>query len=75
MLLDAIARSDGTRPSVTRALLATHIRNGLVGPIRFDANGDVRPSPFALVRLSSHATTINGIERDGSNLVEVLHAR
>ena len=53
----------------------TRIRNGLVGPIRFDANGDLRPSPFALVRLSRHATTLNGIEPDGSNLVEVMQAR
>jgi hypothetical protein len=60
---------------VTRALLATRIRNGLVGPVSFDANGDVRPSSFALVRLSRHATTINGIEPDGSNLVEVMQAR
>ena len=72
VLLDAIARSDGTRGSVSRALLATRIRDGLVGPIRFDPDGDVRPSPFALVRLSRRATTVNNVDPDGSNIVEVL---
>jgi DNA-binding SARP family transcriptional activator/ABC-type branched-subunit amino acid transport system substrate-binding protein/streptogramin lyase len=40
VLLDAIARSDGTRASVDRALFATHIRASLVGPIAFNADGD-----------------------------------
>jgi DNA-binding SARP family transcriptional activator len=31
VLLDAIARSDGTRASVSRALLATRIKDGLIG--------------------------------------------
>jgi hypothetical protein len=75
VLLNAIARSDGTRPSVSHALLSTRINHGLVGPVRFDAAGDVRPSPFALIRLSGRATTINGVDHDGSNIVEVLSPR
>jgi ABC-type branched-subunit amino acid transport system substrate-binding protein len=75
VLLDAIARSDGTRASVSRELLATRIEDGLVGPVRFDAAGDVTPSPFALVRLSPSARTVSGLERDGSNLVDVVAGR
>jgi ABC-type branched-subunit amino acid transport system substrate-binding protein len=52
LLLDAIARSDGTRGSVTRALLATDIDDGLIGPIRFDRDGDIRPRPFSIIRLT-----------------------
>jgi hypothetical protein len=52
LLLDAIARSDGTRGSVTRALLATDIEDGLIGPVHFDADGDIRPRPFSVIRLT-----------------------
>jgi hypothetical protein len=74
-LLDAIARSDGTRASVTRELLATRIEDGLVGPVRFDADGDVRPSPFAIIRPSRSTRTVNGIEPDGSNILDVVAPR
>ena len=40
ILLDAIARSDGTRASVTRELFKTRVENGILGDIRFDKNGD-----------------------------------
>ena len=39
-MLDAIARSDGTRDDVTAKLFGTHVTNGLLGTFRFDANGD-----------------------------------
>jgi ABC-type branched-subunit amino acid transport system substrate-binding protein len=48
----AIARSDGSRASVTRALLATRIDDGLVGAVSFDADGDVRPRPYHFFRLT-----------------------
>jgi branched-chain amino acid transport system substrate-binding protein len=51
VLLDAIARSDGTRASVLRQLHATDIRDGLVGPIRFDHGGDVVDGPVTILRL------------------------
>ena len=39
-LLDAIARSDGTRADVARRMLAARIRGGLVGDFEFDERGD-----------------------------------
>ena len=50
--LDAIARSDGTRDSVRRALFATNLRDGLIGRVRFDANGDVSSSPVTILRVA-----------------------
>lgn len=50
-LLDAIARSDGTRPSVAAALRRTDIRSGLLGDVRFDARGDPLNRPFTVFRL------------------------
>ena len=48
--LDAIARSDGTRRSVARALLRTDLRDGALGPTRFDARGDLRGAPVTILR-------------------------
>jgi branched-chain amino acid transport system substrate-binding protein len=41
VLLDAIARSDGTRASVTANLLNTRIEDGILGETSFDENGDI----------------------------------
>ena len=50
VLLDAIARSDGTRPSVSRALLSTR-RDGSTGPVRFDRNGDLVSPAVTILRI------------------------
>ena len=72
VLLDAIGRSDGTRASVTRALLATRIEDGLIGDVSFDADGDVRPRPYVIVRSSRHTHNFNGVLSDGSNIAAVI---
>ena len=43
VMLDAIARSDGTRPSVVKELFKTNVKNGIMGTFRFDKNGDIVP--------------------------------
>jgi branched-chain amino acid transport system substrate-binding protein len=40
VLLDAIARSDGSREDITKKLFETNITDGIVGPMAFNANGD-----------------------------------
>jgi ABC-type branched-subunit amino acid transport system substrate-binding protein len=72
VLLDAIARSDGTRPSVARELLATRIEDGLIGDVNFDPDGDVRPRPYTVVRMSPRADAGNGVERGGGNIAAVI---
>ena len=51
LLLDAIARSDGTRSSVTRQLLATQAKDGILGDLSFDQNGDVIPSAITILQV------------------------
>jgi ABC-type branched-subunit amino acid transport system substrate-binding protein len=53
VLLDAIARSKGTRTSVLQQLYKTDIRHGIVGPIRFDRYGDIVNGPITILRLQS----------------------
>ncbi len=40
VMLDAIAKSDGTRADVTARLFETKVTDGLLGTFGFDANGD-----------------------------------
>jgi DNA-binding SARP family transcriptional activator/ABC-type branched-subunit amino acid transport system substrate-binding protein len=51
VLLDAIARSDGTRSSVTRALLNTRVKNGLVGGFSFTPTGDTTTGSVTMTRI------------------------
>jgi DNA-binding SARP family transcriptional activator/ABC-type branched-subunit amino acid transport system substrate-binding protein/DNA-binding beta-propeller fold protein YncE len=69
VLLEAIARSDGSRASVTEELLATDIEDGLTGDVSFDADGDVRPRPMQIVRLSPNVV---GLEPDAGNLAALI---
>jgi branched-chain amino acid transport system substrate-binding protein len=64
VLLNAIARSDGTRAPVVEALFRMRIRNGLLGSFGFDANGDVSESPITVVRVrhGGHSNTVQSIE-------------
>src|SRR4051794_8838419 len=52
-LLDAIARSDGTRASVTRQLLRTHLRDSVAGPLSFDRNGDLTAPAVTIMRVKA----------------------
>jgi branched-chain amino acid transport system substrate-binding protein len=52
-LLDAIARSDGTRTSITRQLLATRSQGGLIGPFSSSPTGDPEPAVVAIYRVDS----------------------
>jgi branched-chain amino acid transport system substrate-binding protein len=52
LMLAAIARSDGTRASVLRELRALRTSDGVLGPSRFDANGDVSPEHVTVFRIT-----------------------
>ena len=50
VLLDAIARSDGTRSSVTKELFKTRVKNGILGSFSFDRNGDTTLNQVTMLR-------------------------
>ena len=52
VMLDAIARSRGTRASVTEALLATRLDAAILGPVAFTASGDVRRRAVTIHRIT-----------------------
>lgn len=51
IVVDAIAASDGTRDQVLERLLATRVRNGILGSFEFDRNGDITQSAIAVYRI------------------------
>jgi branched-chain amino acid transport system substrate-binding protein len=79
VLLDAIARSDGTRGSVLDQLFRTRVRNGLLGSFGFDANGDTTESPVTILRVvrgggsneirSVEGSVVEDVVRPSPNLV------
>jgi branched-chain amino acid transport system substrate-binding protein len=52
VVLQAIARSDGSRASVLKALRASKVRNGILGSFGFDANGDITTASIPIVRIT-----------------------
>ena len=78
LLLDAIARSDGTRGSVNRELRAT--RTGaaeILGAIDFDTNGDLTAGAVTIVRIGRSSTRAEVRDRRlrGAYLERVITAR
>ena len=51
VLLAAIARSDGTRRSITSHLFSTRMRGGILGSFGFDRNGDTTLNPVLVYRV------------------------
>ena len=78
LLLDAIARSDGTRSSVNRELRATRTgAAGILGAVDFDTNGDLTAGAVTIVRIgrSSGRAEIRDARLRGAYLERVLTAR
>jgi branched-chain amino acid transport system substrate-binding protein len=44
IMLNAIARSNGTRADVTTKMFTTRVNNGIMGTFHFDKNGDIVPT-------------------------------
>jgi ABC-type branched-subunit amino acid transport system substrate-binding protein/DNA-binding beta-propeller fold protein YncE len=52
LVMDAIARSDGTRASVLEELRASEVRNGILGSFRFDPGGDITTASIPILRIT-----------------------
>jgi branched-chain amino acid transport system substrate-binding protein len=61
ILLGAIARSDGTRASVTHELRRTRVDGGILGSIRFDDNGDLVEGPVTIFRVSRNGPVVDRV--------------
>jgi DNA-binding SARP family transcriptional activator/ABC-type branched-subunit amino acid transport system substrate-binding protein/DNA-binding beta-propeller fold protein YncE len=61
ILLDAIARSDGTRASVTEQLRQTDVRNGILGNISWGAKGDLAEGPITILRMTGDELVVDRV--------------
>jgi ABC-type branched-subunit amino acid transport system substrate-binding protein len=52
LLLDTIARSDGTRASVLEELRGAKVEDGILGDFRIDRYGDITPARLAIFRIT-----------------------
>jgi DNA-binding SARP family transcriptional activator/ABC-type branched-subunit amino acid transport system substrate-binding protein len=52
VVLDAVARSDGTRASVVRELFRTHVQDGIVGNFSITAAGDTTARAISAYRIA-----------------------
>ena len=72
VLLDAIARSDGTRRSVVEEVFRTRVTDGLLGSFRFDANGDISESPMTIVQIRRSGSDNRVQSIQGAPVVRVV---
>jgi ABC-type branched-subunit amino acid transport system substrate-binding protein len=72
VLLDAIARSDGTRASVVSSLRATNLPDSVIGPIRFTAHGDIGSCAVSVYQIVGGTFSVPDIQSDlqGAKLVQ-----
>lgn len=63
VLLDAIARSDGTRASVVDQLFDTKVEGGILGSFSFDRFGDIDPAPVGIYRFEDGEIVAEGVVR------------
>jgi ABC-type branched-subunit amino acid transport system substrate-binding protein len=72
VLLDAIARSDGTRASVVSSLRATTLPDSVIGPIQFTAHGDIGSCAVSVYQIVGGTFSVPDIQSDlqGAKLVQ-----
>jgi branched-chain amino acid transport system substrate-binding protein len=63
LLLDAVARSDGTRGSVTENVLTAKVKGGVLGSFSFDRYGDMVPGPVGIYRFEDGKIVTSGVVR------------
>jgi branched-chain amino acid transport system substrate-binding protein len=62
VLMDAIARSNGTRTSVSQQLFKTNVKNGIMGTFHFDKYGAITPTKYITIeKLKGNAAVYAGV--------------
>jgi ABC-type branched-subunit amino acid transport system substrate-binding protein len=61
LVLDAIARSDGSRGSVLKELRASNVKSGILGSFRFDRNGDNTTASIPILRITGKTPPGSGL--------------
>ena len=62
VMLDAIAKSDGTRASVIANVFKTHVTNGLIGNFSLNKNGDLSGATGAALKFTIYVGAANHLK-------------
>jgi len=62
VLLDAIAKSDGSRSSVIANVFKTHVTNGLIGSFSINKNGDLSGATGAALKFTIYVGAANHLK-------------
>jgi branched-chain amino acid transport system substrate-binding protein len=73
LIVDAIAHSNGTRPSVSRALLNTCANNAIIGGFCIDANGNPTVAPVTILTANRPGAQ-QQLDTTGTKVVDVIDA-
>ena len=65
LLLDAVARSAGSRAEVAREVLRTREPRGLIGSFALDRKGDAKPAPVTIFRIDGRSADIVRVVNSG----------
>jgi branched-chain amino acid transport system substrate-binding protein len=57
VMVQAIAKSNGTRASVAANLFKTNVKNGILGTFRINKNGDTTSNPVAIYQVKNGKTS------------------
>jgi ABC-type branched-subunit amino acid transport system substrate-binding protein/DNA-binding beta-propeller fold protein YncE len=76
-LLDAIARSDGTRRTVITALRGTHLTDSIIGPVRFTPDGDREACAISVYQIVGGTFFVPDVQADlqGSRFQQRVECR
>ena len=72
MLLDAIARSDGTREGVADALKQTRLDDSVLGPLALRRNGEQVINPITYARVERGGDSQELLSLDGAEIMGVI---
>jgi branched-chain amino acid transport system substrate-binding protein len=70
VMLNAIAKSNGTRASVTQQVFKTNLVNSITGTVRFNSQGDVAGGPVAIYLIKAGKSTDYTVLHPPSSLVK-----
>lgn len=74
VLLDAVARSDGTRGSVLAGLRATNLPDSIIGPVHFTAHGDIRSCAVSIYQIVGGTFSVPDVQSDLQGATLLLRA-
>jgi branched-chain amino acid transport system substrate-binding protein len=71
VMLSAIAKSNGTRPSVNQQMFKANLKGTILGNIAFNVQGDIKAGPVAIYRIKSGKSTDYTVINPPASLVKV----